>query len=373
MCVNVEWEMVMEGSVVAGRKSPDSPFWSWCSFCFRKLITVSFSRIWAYRARILTKYEPYESYTIQNGSLNNWNLILDALKVILLPVFNFLVSDFRWWELLNEGMTGWMVDDGCVSMKYRKEMIRNCFKTQYAPKNLTLSSSFTSELQRWQRHPSQTPSWFSPQGISAPSASCQLPGTKCALLSPADVPAVWTHSHWTLLRLAETAAVETEKQTMCKIVVDVPISSLKLFLASLEGNSPMLSHIWTIKNKNKAPFVSVPADFGGSAVPALVVSLGAFPTLLFFHMLLAAEPKPSADAQPSPHMLSSSAAPSTAAGCVSVWTSGCSPGPRSCAAGSPLRFADAEPPAPDVHTAAAVLHLLENKIERKKFRSVFVN
>lgn len=144
-------------------------------------------------------------------------------------------------------------------------------------------------------------------------------------------------------------------------------------LSTLEGNSPMLSHIWTVKNKNKAPFVSVPADFGGSAVPALVVSLGAFPTLLFFRMLLAAEPKPSADAQPSPHMLSSSAAPSTAAGCVSVWTSGCSPGPRSCAAGSPLRFADAEPPAPDVHTAAAVLHLLENKIERKKLRSVFVN
>lgn len=128
----------------------------------------------------------------------------------------------------------------------------------------------------------------------------------------------------------------------------------------------MLSHIWTVKNKNKAPFVSVPADFGGSAVPALVVSLGAFPTLLFFRMLLAAEPKPFADAQPSPHTLSSSAAPSTVAGCVSVWTSGCSPGPHSCAAGSQLRFADAEPPAPDAHTAAAVLHLLENKIESKQ-------
>ncbi len=40
-----------------------------------------------------------------------------------------------------------------------------------------------------------------------------------------------------------------------------------------------------------------------------------------------------------------------------------SPGPRFCADGSPLHFADAEPPAPDVHTEAAVLHLSE-KIEK---------
>lgn len=82
----------------------------------------------------------------------------------------------------------------------------------------TMISFFTSGPQRLQQHPLQTPSWSSPPSISVPSVSYQPPGTKCALLSPAEALAEWTHLRETLRRLAAAAAVDKEEQTKCKIV-----------------------------------------------------------------------------------------------------------------------------------------------------------